>query len=202
MISVTITVSEEEVRKRLGNLANKSGTVIARAANRSITTGKKAIKQETAKVYNTRQKDVETILHVDKATAAAPMVRMTFKDSHKNLYVFGKSSVLSPRHPVRSSSPYNPDPRHVAAKVINAHGREALAGTPKPFVQIAAESRNIALFQRVSNDSRAPIRGVAAPAMPQIIKNDDVVARFNRDAYSMFTKRLNHEIEQVLKGGR
>ncbi len=199
MISATITVSEEEIRKRLGNLAKKSGSVISRAANRSINTGKKAIKQETTKVYNVKVRDVENILKVKRATVANPVVRMTFSDYHRNLYGFGNADNVKPRFPVRSSSPYNPEPGYVKAKVKRANSSTPLDGRPKPFVQIA-KNGYVLLFQRTSDDSRAPIRGVAAPAMPQILKNDEVIARFNRDTYSMFNKRLNHEIEQVLKG--
>ncbi len=200
MINVTIHVSEEEVKRRLGNLADKSGMVIARAANRSINTGKKAIKQETAKIYNVRQKDADNILKVTRATSKRPVLTLTYKDPHQNLYAFGKSSSLSPRYIVQSTDPANPDPEYVKAKVMRKHRPEALSGRPKPFVQKAKKSGNIALFQRISNDSRAPIRGVSAPSLPQVIKNEQVLARFNRDAYSMFNKRLIHEIDCVLKG--
>ena len=39
-----------EVEKLLGNAANKSGRVVANAANRTLPTGAKVIKQETAKI--------------------------------------------------------------------------------------------------------------------------------------------------------
>ncbi len=199
MINVTIYVSEEAVKQRLGVLASRSGAVIARAANRSVNTGKKAVKQETAKIYNVLQKDVDGILKVTKATAANPVLTLTYKDSHPNLYVFGRESSLTPRFVIQSSDPVNPDPEYVRAKVMRQGGYTPLNGSPKPFVQ---QTRNgsIALFQRVSDESRAPIRGVAAPALPQVIKNDKVLARFNRDASDMFEKRLLHEIDNVLKG--
>ena len=200
MSSVTIHVSEEAVKQRLGALANRSGAVIARAANRSVNTGKKVIKQETAKIYNVRQKDADKILKVTKATAAKPVLTLTYKDSHPNLYVFGRESSLAPRFVIRSSNPVNPDPGYVKAKVMNRGGYVALNGSPKPFVQQAKKSGNIALFQRVSNHVRAPIRGVAAPSLPQVIKNEKVLARFNREARDMFEKRLLHEIDNVLKG--
>lgn len=200
MINVTITVSEAEVKRRLGTLANKSGVVISRAANRAISTGKKAIKQETAKIYNVNQKDVDKILKVEKATTAHPVVHMTYRDSHMNLAAFGKKSSLTPRYPIKSSSPYDPDPEYVKAKVMTGRGAVALQHGPKPFVQISKKSGVIGLFRRVDNSSRAPIRGVAAPALPQVIKNEEVIARFNRDVTGMFVKRLNHEIDQILKG--
>lgn len=202
MVNVTITVSEEEVKRRLGALADKSGVAISRAANRSINTGKKAIKQETVKIYNVNQKNVEEILKVKKATPENPAVRMTFKGRHRNLYSFGKESTIRPRYPVRSSSPYDPDPGYVTVTVKNAKPNAPLNVRPKPFVQIAKKSGHILLFQRRSNKSRADIRGVAAPALPQVMKNDQVMARFNRDAGSMFMKRLDHEITRLLKEGR
>ncbi len=202
MVNVTITVSEEEVKRRLGILANKSGQVIARAANRSINTGKKAIKQETAQIYNVRQRDVEEIVKIRKATQANPTAKLTFKDRHKNLYSFGKESTVKPRYPVRSSNSYDPDPGYVTATVKKTRTNVPLSGRPKPFVQISPQNGYILLFQRKSNDARAPLRGVAAPALPQIVKNEKVMARFSRDAGSMFVKRLDHEITRVLKEGK
>lgn len=200
MIDVKIGISQEEIKRRLGALQSRSGHVIARAANRAIDTGKTVIKKQTAKIYNVRQKDVENVLKVERATSKHPYARMIFKDKHQNLAVFGKSSSLSPRTPVRSSDPTNPDPAYYRAKVMNGHGTVPLKGRPKPFVQFAGKDRNAILLQRKSNASRAPLRGVAAPALPQILKNDDIIEKFNHEASVMFAKRLEHEIDQVLKG--
>lgn len=199
MLNTTIYVNEDVVRQRLGALANRSGAVIARAANRSVNTGKKVIRQETTRIYNVRQKDVDGILKVTKATASRPVLTLTYKDSHPNLYVFGRTSSLTPRFIIQSSDPVNPDPEYVRAKVMRRGGYTPLSGRPRPFVQ-QVKNGNIALFQRVSNESRAPIRGVAAPSLPQVIKNDKVIERFNRDARDMFERRLLHEIDNVLKG--
>lgn len=200
MINTTIYVDEAEIKRRMGFLASRSGVAIARAANRSVTTGKKAIKQETAKIYNVRQKDVDNVLKVNKATSQNPTLCLTYKDTHTNLYVFGRQTSISPRYIVQSSDPVDPDPEYIKAKVMKGHGYTKLDGRPKPFVQKAKKSGNIALFQRTSNDRRSPIRGVAAPSLPQVIRNEKVLARFNRDAYTMFQKRLIHEIDNILKG--
>lgn len=199
MINTTIYVNEDVVRQRLGALANRSGSVIARAANRSVSTGKKVLKQETARIYNVRQKDVDGILKVTKATSSRPVLTLTYKDSHPNLYVFGRPSSLTPRFVIQSSDPVNPDPEYVRAKVMKRGGYIPLQGRPRPFVQ-QVKNGNIALFQRISNEARAPIRGVAAPSLPQVIKNDKVLERFTREAGEMFEKRLLHEIDNVLKG--
>lgn len=181
-------------------MRRRSGSVIARAANRSIDTGKKVIKKETAKVYNVRQKDVEKILRVERATSKHPHARMIFRDTHQNLAVFGRPSSLSPRTPVRSSDSYNPDPAYFKAKVMSGHRAVPLKGRPKPFVQFVGKNQSAILLQRESNASRAPLRGVAAPALPQILQNEDIIKKFNSEISAMFTKRLEHEIDQVLKG--
>ena len=200
MVEVKVEVPYKEIKRRLGTLQHKSGQVIARAANRSITTGKKVIKQETAKIYNVRQKDVEKILKTERATAEHPHAHMVFRDTHQNLAMFGKETSLSPRIPVRSSDPFNPDPEYVKAKIMNGHGAVPLKQRPRPFVQFVGGDRKAILLQRVDNSSRAPLRGVSGPALPQILKNEDVIKRFQRETSEMFKKRLNHEINQIVKG--
>ena len=147
MIDVKIEIPQKEIKRRLGTLQNRSGSVIARAANRSITTGKKVIKQETAEVYNVRQKDVENILKVERATSKHPYAHMVFKDTHQNLAMFGKSSSLTPRTPVRSSDPTNPDPAYFRAKVMSGHKAVPLSGRPKPFVQFVGKDKNAILCE-------------------------------------------------------
>ena len=196
---ITIHTSEKEVKKRLGNLAERSGAVISRAANRAAGTGRKVIRQETARVYNVRQKDVSEILDSKKATTRHPVAVLVYRDVHKNLYHFGFQSSLGPRYVVRSTRG-RADPKYVKAKVFKRGARVPLSGTPKPFVQVAKKSGKIGLFQRTSKASRAPIRGVAAPSMPQIINNKEVIARFTREVNSMFEERLVVEIDNILKG--
>lgn len=200
MFEVKVDIPCEWIRMRLDALEHKSGFAIARAANRTITTGKKVIKQETAKVYNVRQKDVEKILKVEHATAKEPHVHMVFKDTHQNLAAFGKASSLTPRTPVRSSDPTNPDPAYFKAKVMNGHRVVPLDGRPKPFVQFAGKGRKAILLQRTSDHPRASLRGVAAPALPQILKNKNIIKRFEKETNVMFKKRLNHEIDNILRG--
>lgn len=201
MIDAKITISEGDIKRRLGNLSHKSGHVISRAANRSAATGKKVIKQEATRIYNINQKDVEKIFRQERATASHPYVQMVFRDPHRNLAVFGsRKNVLTPRTPVRSSDPTNPDPAFYKAKIMNGHHAAALNGSPKPFIQFAGKNKMAILLQRKNRSSRAPLRGVAAPAIPQILKNNEVLKKFNDETSAMFVKRLEHEIDQALKG--
>lgn len=189
-----------EVEKLLGNAANKSGRVVANAANRTLPTGAKVIKQETANEYNVRQKDVEETLRRIKANWSDPTAILRFTGGHGNLYNFGKedTSVLKPRYTVRSSSPFDPDPGNVFARIMRNGSMDALTQNPKPFVQVV--NGNLGLFQRISDDARAALRGVAPPAIPQVIRNDKVQARFQKETGEMFQKRVLHEIDRLMKG--
>lgn len=189
-----------EIERLLGSAADKSGRVIANAANRTIPTGAKVIKQETAKEYNVRQKDVEKTLRRIKANWSDPTAILRFTGGHGNLYNFGKedTSVLKPRYKVRSSSPLNPDPANVFARIMRNGSVDALDQNPKPFVQVV--NGNLGLFQRISDDARAALRGVAPPAIPQIIKNDKVQERLRKETDEMFQKRVMHEIDRLMKG--
>lgn len=201
MMNVTITVNENDVKAALKHASNKSGIIIARAANRATSTAKKTLASETSKIYEVRQKDVtESLKIVRKASASKPYATLVFKSSHKNLYYWSKKgrSIVSPSYPVKNTSAYDPDPKFVRAHVMKAHaGGIALSRDPKPFVQIT-QSGKIALFERTSSDPRAALQGVAGPDVTQILKNKDVVAKFRRDTGAMLLKRLEHEIKREL----
>lgn len=200
-MELILEIPYQEIKRRLGTLQSRTGHVIARAANRTIATGKKVIKEETVKVYRVKKKDVAKVLSVERATAQIPHVHFAFRDTHQNLARFSSvKSTLTPRTPVISSDPTNPNPAYYKAKIMQGGHAMALKDDPKPFVQFAGENKEAILLQRESKSARAPLRGVAAPAMPQILKNEKVMERFERETTDKFQERLEHEIDQVLKG--
>lgn len=203
MIDATIAVYGNSIKKRLGSLEKKAALVMARAANRAATTGKKVIKQETARKYMVKQGDVESVLKVSRASQRHPLVKLEFKDNHKNLFYWskrGSGSVVTPNVPVIYDGDGTPLPKVYKAKVERQHGVKVLGGSRKPFVQIARKSGNMALFRRTSDTSRE-IEGVAAPALPQIIGNNEVLERFEQETSKMLFSRLEHEIKYELGKG-
>lgn len=202
MIDATVEVSVNDVKMRLGALEKKAALVMARAANRSVVTGKKVIKQATARRYLIRQSDVEAVLKVKRATQRYPLVKLEFKDDHKNLFYWSRrgSSVVTPNVPVTYDGDGTPQPKVYRAKVERGKGGKTLGGSRKPFVQIARKSGNIALFRRTGNSSKE-IVGVAAPALPQIIGNAEVLQRFEQETSKMLLERLEHEISYELGKG-
>lgn len=201
MVELKVEIKSKEVKKRLGSLQHRSSHVIARAANRSIRTGETAIKRKSQKVYRVKQEDVEKVLRVNRATSKNPHARFTFKDTHQNLAKFSSvENTLSPRTPVRSTDPYNPNPAYYKAKIMRGGRAIALRGDPKPFVQFAGKNKEAILLRRKNKSSRAPLQGVAAPAMPQILKNEEIIEEFEEKTAVKFQERLEHEIDAVLKG--
>lgn len=192
-------ISVDEIERRLGRLADKSGRVVANAANRALlTTGAHEIRKKVVMEYNVREKDVTATLRKIKATWSNPTAVLDYKGTHENLYHFGLKKVLSPRNIVRSPGGENPDPKFVEAQIMRRGGKVALDQNPKPFVQ--ASNGGIALFQRMTPDSRAEIRGVPAPAIPQIVKNEDILEKARIRMREVFYDRVDHEIERVLGG--
>ncbi len=200
MVGVQVTVSDKAVKKALGSLQSKSGVVISRAANRAMGTAEKVIRDETAAIYEINKREVSKDLKRKKATVAKPTAILTYKSAHKNLFWWksrGRSGV-SPARPVQSSSPFNPDPKYYSAHVMRGRGNIPLNSGPRPFVQIA-KSGVIGLFRRTSDHPRSPIRGVAAPALTQIIQNDKVLDRLQKETGIMLQKRIEHEVDYLLK---
>lgn len=200
MITTQITVSEDKVKRALGEMAGKSGTVISRAANRAATTANKVIKQEVAKVYDVNQKAVKGIFKMTNATRTRPTAVLKYESGFDNLYRWGSRgrSVVSPKRPVASSGPYDADPEVYSAHVMRGEGNKPLDGNPKPFVQITKKG-TLGLFQRTKKNSRSPLRGVAGPALAQAVKNEKVIERMEREAGSEFMTRLQHEFDYLLK---
>lgn len=204
MIDVRIEIDKkEEIEKRLKSLGEKANIVMARASNRAATTGGKVIKSETAKKYMVAEKDVTAILKVTKATTARSFATLKYRDNHKNLFYWSNrgKSVVTPRKPVEYGGDGRPSPKVYAARVIRQQGKKNLDGNRKPFVQIAKKSGNIALFRRVDDHSKK-IEGVAGPSLPQVIKNVEILRKFEEETAATLLKRLEHEISHELSRGR
>jgi hypothetical protein len=205
MVNTTIYIDEAEVKRRLGALESQSGKVISRAANRAYTTGKSAIAREARKDYLVAQKDINNtkVLKVTKATAANPTAVLDYKGEHRNLYLWNNKKAVTPDTVIHWSHG-RPNVEVYSAAVTRGHGRTKLGGSPKPFIQNVRKgerSEFVGMFRRADRRRNAKLVGVSAPAIPQIIKNDKVMAEFRKSAGPMMQKRLEHEIKRVLEGG-
>jgi len=216
MLDVQITIDVDEIEKKLGRLASRAPYVLYHSINDSIGTGKKAIRQETAKVYLLRAGDVDRVLKIKKANASKLFAELSYKDSHKNLYHFGAktTSTLKPRTRIHWSGGRSfqdkesgtsgvvggkPNVPFYSGRIERNSSYKKFTSGPKPFIQVG-KGGGLALMQRKSNARNAKLKGVYAPAYPQIIKNDKVLARFSNDTNARMQKRIAHYIDQVVKG--
>jgi hypothetical protein len=198
MFDSYVIVNEAEVKRRLGLLANQSGKVISRAANRATATGKKAIAQETAKKYLVTQKDVNATLSLKRATYANPAAVFRYRGQHRNLYHYKGAVTPSTIISWRGGSP---NVRIYRARVRRDQSAKPMNKRPKDFVQtMTGTNGQVIMVHRATNASRSKLVATQGPAIPQIAKNEEVLARFQRDAGKMLVKRLDHEIQRVLEG--
>lgn len=204
MLNTTIYVDEAEIKRRLGALADNSGKVIARAVNRSYITGKNAIAGEARKDYLITQKEVNDpkTLKITKATQAVPTATLEYTGGHRNLYLWNNKKAVTPNKTIKWSHG-KPNVKVYKAAVARGNGRTKLQGENKPFIQRVRSGENsefVGLFRRASPARDAKLVGVGAPAIPQILKNEKVMEQFRRSAGPMLQKRLEHEIDAMLKG--
>jgi hypothetical protein len=202
MVNTTIYIDEAEVKRRLGVLESQSGKVIARAANRAYATGRSAIAKEAGRDYLVTRNDVNNskVLKITRATAAKPTAVLDYKGQHRNLYLWNNKKAVTPNKAIHWSHG-EPNVRVYKAAVERGHGRTGLTGENKPFIQSVRGGSFTGLFRRQSAAMDSKLVGVGAPAIPQIVKNDRVMAQFRNSAGPMLQKRLEHEIKRVLEGG-
>lgn len=204
MLNTTIYVDEAEIKRRLGVLADESGKVIARAVNRSYSTGKNAIAKESRKDYLVTQKDVNDpkTLKITKATQATPTATLNYTGEHRNLYLWNNKRAVTPNKVIKWSHG-KPNVKIYQAAVARGHGRTKLQGENKPFIQRVRKGQKsefVGLFRRKTPERDSKLVGVVGPAIPQILKNEKVMEQFRRSAGPMLQKRLEHEIDAILKG--
>lgn len=195
-----IEVDDKSLVKALGTLNQKADIVIARAANRTIVTANKAMSKGVRKQYpKVRDGDVKKALFKRKATSADPTAALTYKSQHENLY---KHGYVSPKRIVN-----NHDPSYYRAHVMKGTPMVSLLGRPRPFVQ-KMQNGHVGLFKRMTAEEmknyhgthkRNAITAVYAPAISQMMKNDEVLQDAEKAAGDMFLKRLEHEIDRELR---
>lgn len=204
MVNTTIYVDEGEIKRRLGALADQSGKVIARAANASSATAKKTIAGEASRDYLIRQKDVNNprTLKITKARPADPVVTLEYTGGHRNLYLWNNKKAVTPNKTIHWSQG-KPNVKVYRAAVKRGHRKVKLTGENKPFIQRVRKGENsefVGLFRRASAARDAKLVGVSAPSVPQILKNERIMKQFRRTVAPMLQKRLEHEIDAILKG--
>lgn len=195
MMKVMITTDMDKVKKRLGDLDRKADLIMARAANRAVTTANKTMREEIVKRYYTTPREAGSTLRTVKAIFRSPTAKVVSRGEHINL---GKFKV-SPNRPVTLKKSGKRSPDVYKATVKRSGGKKTLSGNPKPFVATTKEGHK-GVFRRVTG-SRRHIIGMAGPSVPQAFQNKEIMQKVNEAGNEMLIKRLDHEISRMLKNG-
>ena len=180
----------KELEKKLGNLKSKAPLVLARAINRAAQKAKTETKREVAAKYFISQGDVLKTVTLSKASAelkskGGPIALSKFK--------------VSPNRGVkRTKRGYSPSV--YKAGVEKAGGMKPLSGNPKAFLASMGSGHSGVMTRKSAR--RLPIKQLYGPAVPSMIKNDEVLGNIQDAASEMLERRIDAEVNNILQGGR
>ncbi|MDC7288537.1 phage tail protein [Blautia schinkii] len=185
-------LNQKEIEKRLGNMKSKAPVVMARAINRAVTAAKTAMGKEASSKYYVTSGAVKSTVTLTRANAGNLRGVATSRDARVPLYKFK----VSPKTPVKVSGRNRRSPSVYKAAVKKAGGYKPLDGNPKPFVT-GFGSGHTGVFERKSS-ARLPISELYGPAVPQMLKSEDVFPEIEKRANEVLKNRLDHEISRLL----
>lgn len=184
----------EEIEKKLGNLKSKAPTVVCRAINRAAQKARTETKREVANKYFISQGDVLKTIRLTKASTANLSAQLTSKGGPIAL---SKFKVSPERGVKRTKRGYSPSV--YKAGVEKSGGMKPLSGSPKAFIA-GFSSGHSGVMTRISA-RRLPLKQLYGPAVPSMIKNDEVIERVQKEATETLEKRIDAEINNILQRG-
>lgn len=195
---IDINVNEEQlhdIKKQLGNLKNKTPIVLYRALNRAAQKARTEMKKEVADKYYITQGNVLKTSRLSKASSGKLSAELISKGAPIALSKFR----VSPRHSVSCTKRGKPSPANYKAGIKKAGGLKPLSGEPKAFFT-TMKSGHEGVMERVSS-RRLPLKQLYGPAVPTMIKNEEVMKRIQKEAGETLEKRMQAEINNILEKG-
>ncbi len=201
MINFDIQVNEEQlndIEKKLGNLKSKAPIVLVRAINRAAAKARTETKREVANKYYISQENVLKTIRLTKASTANLSAQLTSKGGPIALSKFK----VSPDRGVKWTGKKGKkkiSPSVYKAGVEKSGGMKPLSGSPKAFIA-GFSSGHSGVMTRISA-RRLPLKQLYGPAVPSMIKNDEVIERIQKEATETLEKRIDAEINNILQRG-
>lgn len=184
---VVIDVDERSIREtqqRLGDFERRAPSAISNALNRGMANVNTNIKREVRKEYHIRAGDVNATLTKIRASRGSLSAGVLSKGHLIGLDKFK----ISPK----TVNPKRKTP--ITAAVKKSGGGKLGSAFP-------ADINGMKIFRR-SGKSRLPINRLFGPSVPQMLDNEGMVHEIERQGQETFEKRLDHEINRILEGGR
>lgn len=182
-MTIRITVDAAAVRdveRKLGPLARKAPNAISNALNRAVTNINSNVKKEVRSKYHIKAGDVSDTLDVRRANAA-----------DLSAHVISKGKVIGLDKFKVSPKTVNPKRKGQLKIAVKKEGTKQILGA---FV---ANLHGIKVFER-DGKKRSPISRLMGPSVPQMIGNEDIVAKIEREGQLTYDRRLEHEINYLL----
>ena len=203
MIISEIRVSGiEDVELRLGNMKKNAPQVLSRAINRAVSNVKKNMGKETSSLYYISSGNVKKTVNITKATKSKLKAAAISQGSGIALSKFK----VNPGTPVKYRGTSR-SPKVYRAGVKKSGGLKPLDGNPKGFIAIMKNSEKIegasdhkGVWVRTSSNS-FPIKQLYGPSVPQMVKNENIMEKINREANETLQKRIDAEISNILQKG-
>lgn len=183
-----VRVSDAQIERAhllLRGVRGGAPKALARAINRSVQNARSNMVRSVREEYTAKAKAIRETISISKASSS-------------NLEAVVKS--VSPPLPLRDfqvSPKTQNGKRRSPIRVAIKKGRKT--SFDRTFVVRTGGSINV--FERVGK-SRLPIKKLFGPSVPQMIGNEKVITRISYGATAVMGKRLDHEINRLLEGGR
>ena len=167
----------------LNKILAESPKAIARAVNRTMDGLRTDAVQETHKKYFVSAKEVRNSISFRKASAGNLMGAMVSKGKRHSLADYK----LTPNTPGTGKR------KPLKGAVKREGGLKSLGPA---FLVKRAGGRYFPFFR--TGKGKYAMHSLISPSMPQIIKNEETVKVMEQGAEERFSKRLDHEVLQLL----
>lgn len=157
-----------------------------RAINRTLEHTKTITKREVSGVYAVTKTNVADTLKGDKATRSKLTAKLHSKGARINLSKFR----ITPKQ-------YSKTAKVVKVKVKKGEGMKPITTDPKAFVQTIYG--NEPEVYRRKDKRKLPVMTLKTLAIPQMIEQEKVEDKIQRQMTDTFNKRLVHELNRELE---
>jgi len=169
----------------LKDIPNGASKAIVNALNRSVEGARTDAVKKVRERYIIKAKDVRDTIQIKKAT---------YDDLTAIVKASGSPVALSKFKITPSSPPKTRRKKPIIARVTRG------GGGPIPGAFVAKmESGHVGVFERVGK-ARLPIKQLYGPSVPQMLGHESVTEYVEEQAREKVEKRLEHEINRLLKG--
>lgn len=173
----------DKIETMLSEFPEEITKVSVRAINRATTTGSNMAAKEGVKHYFLKQKEIKSAISIRKAN---------YRELNSEVTAYGNPRRLI-KYKVNNKIPNTKIPVKVAVK----RGQPMKYMGEKTFVA-KMDNGSIGIFKRRGKNPY-PIDQLYGPSISSMYRNDSLTKTIYENAQEMLEKRLDHEIDRVLR---